>query len=200
MWEFFRDSHDSETDGHKRDLVNGDWKFSLATNATLLTLRPHRRRTSTASTAAHRPSESKSKLKSSSKRITSSKYTLTTGSFPEQGAKQITDNRYTERTTQSVRELWENTTISTGHLLNNTKKPQCIILKADDSAPHFPILAMRLHVLGSLDHHIPFHGSYLENFSCAEEWRTFLWFLFFVCFKFSGFSRLSLLYFQFCHY
>lgn len=122
MWEFFRDSHDSETDGHKRDLVNGDWKFSLATNATLLTLRPHRRRTSTASTAAHRPSESKSKLKSSSKRITSSKYTLTTGSFPEQGAKQITDNRYAERTTQSVRELWENTTISTGHLLNNTKK------------------------------------------------------------------------------
>lgn len=43
----------------------------------------------------------------------------------------------------------------------------------------------------------PSHGSYLENFSCAEEWRTFLWFRFFVCFKFSGFSRLSWLYFTF---
>lgn len=124
---------------------------------------------STTSTAAHRPSESKSKLKSSSKRITSSKYTLTTGSFPEQGAKQITDNRYAQRTTQSVRELWENTSMSTGHLLNNTKKPQCIILKVDDSTAYFPISAMSFHVLGSLDHHIQSHGSYLENFSCAEE-------------------------------
>lgn len=177
-----------------RDLVNGDWKFSLATNVTLLTLRPHRRRTSTASTAAHRPSESKSKLKSSSKRITSSKYTLTTGSFPEQGAKQITDNRYAERTTQSVRELWENTTISTGHLLNNTKKPTHHT-KSRWQRSTFPYFSNE--VACSRKSGSPSHGSYLENFSCAEEWRTFLWFRFFVCFKFSGFCRLSWLYFTF---
>lgn len=124
---FFRDSHDSETDGHKRERHKRscEWRLKVQPGHQRHPSHtaPPLRRTSTASTAAHRPSESKSKLKSSSKRITSSKYTLTTGSFPEQGAKQITDNRYAERTTQSVRELWENTTISTGHPLNNTKKP-----------------------------------------------------------------------------
>lgn len=61
-------------------------------------------------TAADRPPSSKSQPKSSSKRIRSSIYTLTTGSFPEQGAKQINDKRYSELTThRCLRDLWENT-------------------------------------------------------------------------------------------
>lgn len=61
-------------------------------------------------TAADRPPSSKSQPKSSSKRIRSSIYTPTTGSFPEQGAKQINDKRYSELTThRCLRDLWENT-------------------------------------------------------------------------------------------
>lgn len=120
---FFRDSHDSETDGHKRERHKRscEWRLKVQPG--------HQRHPShTAPPQAqdqhceHCGSQT-IRVQIQAKRITSSKYTLTTGSFPEQGAKQITDNRYAERTTQSVRELWENTTISTGHPLNNTKKP-----------------------------------------------------------------------------
>lgn len=77
----------------ERHLLNTDRMFSPAMNVGVHTRRPHNCRNST---AADRPSISKSQPKSSSKRIRSSIYTLTTGSFPEQGAKQITDKRYSE--------------------------------------------------------------------------------------------------------
>lgn len=55
--------------------------------------RPHMGRTHT---AAGRLRISKSQAKSSSKRIRCSIYTLTTGSLAEEGAKQITDEQYSE--------------------------------------------------------------------------------------------------------
>lgn len=63
------------------------------------TRRPHE---CTNRTTADELSISKSEPKSSSKRIRSSKYKLTTGSFPEQPDKPISDKRYSEHSSAAV--------------------------------------------------------------------------------------------------
>lgn len=108
LWHYWSsDSKDNGTDRHKqaeRDITNllkGDWSFSPVISVCVHTRHPHNCRNRT---AADRLSISKSQLKSSSKRIRSSIYTLAAGSFPEMGAKQITDTVNTQ--TQGKHQEW----------------------------------------------------------------------------------------------